>query len=97
VGDDQLHLIVAEEPTFREGKGVDSRDVHFAVRVGNIQEAYDSLVGKGYDKDADALDPMAMKVSPRPTAGFPQIYVLDPDRNVIEINAAKLDDPDWEP
>ena len=32
-----------------------------------------------------------MKVSLRATAGFPQIYILDPDRNVIEINAAALD------
>jgi catechol 2,3-dioxygenase-like lactoylglutathione lyase family enzyme len=96
-GDDQLHLIVAEEQTFREGKGVDSRDVHFAVRVRSVEEAYESLVALGYDKDADELEPMAMKVSPRPTAGFPQLYVLDPDRNVVEINAAKLDDPDWEP
>jgi hypothetical protein len=31
-----------------------------------------------------------MKVNPRATAGFPQIYILDPDRNVIEINAATL-------
>jgi hypothetical protein len=26
-----------------------------------------------------------------PTGGFPQIYILDPDRHVIEINAKKLD------
>jgi catechol 2,3-dioxygenase-like lactoylglutathione lyase family enzyme len=97
VGDDQLHLIVADDPTFREGKGVDSRDIHFAVRVRSIEEAYESLVAIGYEKDADEIDPMAMKVSPRPTAGFPQIYVLDPDRHVVEINAEKLDDPKWEP
>jgi len=32
-----------------------------------------------------------MIVNPRATAGFPQIYILDPDRHVIEINAAHLD------
>jgi hypothetical protein len=27
----------------------------------------------------------------QPTAGFPQLYILDPDRHVIEINAERLD------
>jgi hypothetical protein len=32
-----------------------------------------------------------MIVQPRATAGFPQIYILDPDRHIIELNAEKLD------
>ena len=32
-----------------------------------------------------------MILQPHATAGFPQIYILDPDRNMIEINAAELD------
>jgi hypothetical protein len=32
-----------------------------------------------------------MKESPDATAGFPQLYILDPDRNVIELNAERLD------
>ena len=54
-------------------------------------EALRFLQSKGYRADADDLDAKRMKVSPRPTADFPQIYILDPDRNVIEINAEKLD------
>jgi hypothetical protein len=34
---------------------------------------------------------MRIRVQPQATAGFPQIYILDPDRHVIEINAEKLD------
>jgi len=34
---------------------------------------------------------MKMRTNPHATAGFPQIYILDPDRNVIEINAQELD------
>jgi hypothetical protein len=30
-------------------------------------------------------------VSPHATAGFPQLYILDPDRHVIEVNAERLD------
>jgi hypothetical protein len=36
-------------------------------------------------------NPLPMRLSPTGPAGFPQIYVLDPDHNVIEINAAKVD------
>jgi glyoxylase I family protein len=32
-----------------------------------------------------------MIVRPHATEGFPQIYILDPDRHVIEINADQLD------
>ena len=57
----------------------------------SFRGALESLRSKGYREDAAEGDPMSMKVSPHPTAGFPQIYILDPDRNVIEINAAELD------
>ena len=90
VGGNQLHLLVGEQPTFRESKGVDSRDIHFAVRVRSFRAALEFLQSKGYRENPDD-DLMSMKVSPHATAGFPQIYILDPDRNVIEINAAKLD------
>jgi len=92
VGDGQLHLIGdSADPTRRDGKGVDSHDVHLGIRVTSWAEALRFLESKGYRADADDLDPKKMKFSPRPTAGFPQIYILDPDRNVIEINAEKLD------
>lgn len=86
----QLHLIVHDHATFRApGKSVDSRDSHFAVRVPGYQAAVAFLRGKGYAEDAE--DPMKMRLQPHATAGFPQIYIIDPDRHVIEINAAVLD------
>jgi glyoxylase I family protein len=93
VGDDQLHLVGdSDDPTFRGRKGVDSRDVHFAVRVTSWTEALRFLESRGYRADADDRDPLKMNVRPRPTTGFPQIYILDPDRHVIEINAERLED-----
>ena len=91
LGANQLHLIVGEHSTFRGVKGVDSRDVHFALRVPSYFEAKQFLESKGYSTEADALDPMRLKASPGATAGFPQLYILDPDGHVIEINAEKLD------
>jgi catechol 2,3-dioxygenase-like lactoylglutathione lyase family enzyme len=87
----QLHLIVYEGTTFRGQKGINTRDGHFAVRVPSYRAAVEFLKAKGYREDADPLDMLSLRLQPHATAGFPQIYILDPDRNVIEINAAVLD------
>jgi glyoxylase I family protein len=93
VGDAQhLHLIVHDEATFRAPhKGIDTRDVHFAVRVPSYRRALEFLRAKGYGENRDDRDFHKMEVKPRPTAGYPQIYIIDPDRHVIEINAEALD------
>ena len=90
VGDRQLHLIVGSHPTLREGKRIDSRDIHFAIRVSSYRGALQHFTAKGYSADATD-DLMKLRDSPRGTAGFPQIYIVDPDRHIIEINAGKLD------
>ena len=90
LGDRQLHLIVHEGSTFRAGKGVDSHDIHFAIRVNSYRDTRDFLRSKGYRPDADD-EFKKMRENPKATAGFPQLYIMDPDRNVIELNAEQLD------
>jgi len=92
-GAQQLHLIVHPGATWRGQKGVDTRDNHFAVRVDDYRQALAFLRSKGYREDAGELDPLRMVTQPHATAGFPQIYILDPDRHVIEINAERLEPP----
>ena len=87
----QLHLIVHDGATFRGDRGINTRDGHFAVRVGSYRATVEFLRSKGYCEDAPDLDLHKMRLQPHATAGFPQIYILDPDRNMIEINAATLD------
>lgn len=87
----QLHLIVHPNSTFRSGKGLDTRDGHFAVRVPSYRQAVVYLWSKGYREDAAGDESKRIILQPNGKAGFPQIYILDPDRNVIEINAAELD------
>ena len=87
----QIHLIVHPHSTFRTDKGPDTRDGHFALRVASFRQTVDDLRSKGYRDDASIDDFHRMILQPHATAGFPQIYILDPDRNVIEINAARLD------
>ena len=87
----QLHLIVHNHSTFRAANTIDTRDGHVAVRVKSYRRTVAFLKSKGYREDAETGDPKKMKANPHATAGFPQIYILDPDRHVIEINAAVLD------
>ena len=100
VGDRSLHLIVptdSEDPTFRQSKPIDSHDTHFAIRVGSYAAAVAHLESKGFRRSTDrnprptSDNPLPMRLNPTGPAGFPQIYVLDPDHNVIEINAANVD------
>jgi glyoxylase I family protein len=86
----QVHLIVHSHATFRE-KPLDTRDVHFAVRVPSYRAAVEFLRAKGYREDADPNDPYYMILQPHPIAGYPQIYICDPDRHVIEVNSERLD------
>lgn len=86
----QVHLIVHTNPTFRTGKGLDTRDVHFAVRVPDYRLAVEELRSKGYREGGAEDEFQRMILHPHATAGFPQIYILDPDRHIIEINAAQL-------
>jgi glyoxylase I family protein len=86
----QVHLIVHSRATFRE-KPLDTRDVHFAVRVPSYYRAVEFLQTKGYREDTDLNDSHCMILQPHPTTGYPQIYICDPDRHVIEINSEHLD------
>ena len=87
----QLHLIVYPGGTLRDGKGVGTRDNHMAIRVKSYRRTVEFLRSKGYREDAGELDFQRMILQPHATAGFPQIYIVDPDRHIIEINAATLD------
>ena len=44
----------------------------------------------GYDESLPDDDPRKLIVKLTGYAGFPQLYLMDPDRNVIELNG-----PPW--
>jgi glyoxylase I family protein len=86
----ELHLIVHTNPTYRLGKTVDDRDIHFAARVESYGKVLEFLRARGYREDA-ADDLMKIHTNPHSITGYPQLYIMDPDRHMIEINAARLD------
>lgn len=82
VGAQQVHLIVhAAGRTTASASDIDPRGGHFALRVRSYREALDHLRAQG----------IACLERPRNKTPWPQIYVNDPDGNVIELNAETLD------
>lgn len=76
--DQELHLIVYPEArAARQTTAIDPRDGHFAMRVGSYAGALERL-------RAHAIPCRELPDNPTPWA---QIYVTDPDGNVIELNA----------
>jgi catechol 2,3-dioxygenase-like lactoylglutathione lyase family enzyme len=90
INDRELHLIVSRDPTFRT-KGVTLEDIHFAVRVKSYRAALAHLEAHGFSATSTDEPGRSMRVNPKSVTGYPQIHVLDPDRNVIEINAERVD------
>lgn len=78
IGDNgqQLHLLVHEGETKRSG-GIDTRDGHFAIRVADFDKAVDWLREQKVEH----------KANKESITGFAQIFLMDPDRNIIELNA----------
>lgn len=77
IGDRQLHL--SEHPkaeTLRTG-GIDTRDGHFAIWVKSYKNAIDWLREQG----------IVYETKPNSATGFSQIWITDPDGNVIEFDA----------
>jgi catechol 2,3-dioxygenase-like lactoylglutathione lyase family enzyme len=87
-GSSELHLIVHPGGTFRNNSTIDTADAHFAIRVEDFEAAIRHFAAKGFREDAADGDPKRIVVNRKSTAGYPQAYLLDVDRNIIEINAA---------
>ncbi len=83
----QLHLTKHLPGNFRT-KGVDNNDVHFAFRTDDFEGVLARLVGAGFSEDAPEDSPMRLLLNRSGMAGFLQLYVMDPDRNIIEVNTA---------
>ena len=78
LGDRTLHLIVhPPTKTLRGTREIDPRDGHLAIRVRSYDDTLQHLRSHGIECVA----------SPRNLTPWAQIYVTDPDGNVVEFNA----------
>nr|WP_314256330.1 VOC family protein [uncultured Devosia sp.] len=87
VGSLQIHLTVYPPGTFRT-RPVDNDDVHFAFRTDDFEGFVSHAEAMGFNAEAETDDPFRMILKRQGMAGFPQLYLMDPDRNVIEVNGA---------
>ena len=83
----QVHLILYPPGSFRTGN-INSADCHFAFRTDDFDGALATLTANGFREDAAEDDPMRVMIRRNGRADFPQLFLLDPDRNIIEINGA---------
>jgi catechol 2,3-dioxygenase-like lactoylglutathione lyase family enzyme len=82
LGDRQLHLIVHPGTrTLRGTTAIEAREGHYGIRVRSYRETRQHLEERG----------VPYRDKPRNLTPWPQIYVTDPDGNVIELNAEALD------
>ncbi|HYF40069.1 MAG TPA: VOC family protein [Gemmatimonadales bacterium] len=82
LGDRQLHLLVHPGTrTLRGTTTIDSREGHYGIRVRSYRQTLEHLETRG----------IRYRDKPRNLTPWPQIYVTDPDGNVIEFNAERLD------
>ena len=86
----QIHLIVYPGGSFRTSNKIDRNDLHFAFRTDDFDGIVGRLQSMGFDVDAAEGDPKKIFLNRQALAGFPQLYLLDPDRNIIEINGAPM-------
>lgn len=90
-GDRQIHLVSNPEAgTFRLDKNIDIADVHFAFRTDDFEDMLEKLAERGYSETLPKDDQKWILVIREGLAGFPQLYLLDPDRHTIEVNAAPM-------
>jgi glyoxylase I family protein len=82
LGDRELHLLVHPGThTLRGTTTIESREGHYGVRVRSYRQTMEHLKERG----------ITYRDNPRNLTSWPQIYVTDPDGNVIEFNAERLD------
>src|SRR5712692_4912737 len=80
LGNGQLHLIVHDEPrSLRGTTAIDTRDGHFAMRVGNWKATLARLREHG----------VRFRENPENQTPWAQIHLTDPDGNGIELNVER--------
>ena len=90
-GGQHLHIVVRDDATTRENKPLDTFDVHFALGMSSYRKTLAWLECKGYRTDLPDGDLLKVVVRPDSVTGRPQIYVMDPDHNIIEFICDALD------
>jgi catechol 2,3-dioxygenase-like lactoylglutathione lyase family enzyme len=89
-GDRQIHLVLNPSGTYRNSASIDIADVHFAFWTDDFEGMVARIESAGFSATLPENHIKRMLVAREGIAGFPQLYLLDPDFNTIEVNAAPM-------
>ena len=87
-GAQHIHLNEKTVAPFPQDKVINPTEPHFAIRCADFDGMIAQLSAAGFHEAGDETGPMRMVLDRHGPAGFPQVFLLDPDRNTVEINAA---------
>lgn len=85
----EVHLTVYPGH-FRPESKVDASDIHFAARVADFDGFLKHIQDLGYSADLPSGHPKQLIIKLNGPAPYKQLYMIDPDNNIIEINDAAL-------
>ncbi len=88
LGSAEVHVTYVPEGTFPTTRTIGADDIHFAIRVADFASMIERLRKFGYRDDLAFDDPKRIIIKPKSMAGYSQVYVMDHDFHLVEINAA---------
>ncbi len=86
----EIHLTINPAGHLRPAPHIDTGDIHFAARVERFDDFVTQLESLGYREDRPDGDPKRLVFRLGGPAPYKQLYLLDPDNHLIEINDAPL-------
>ena len=86
----EIHLTVNLEVILRPAPLIDTGEVHFAARVEDFDATMRHLEGMGFSESLPKGDPKQLVLRLAGPAPYKQLYLIDPDNHVIEINDAAI-------
>jgi catechol 2,3-dioxygenase-like lactoylglutathione lyase family enzyme len=90
-GGQELHIVRVPDPLWRAPKVMEIYETHIALRVPSFRGAVEKLHAAGFHEDLPDDHPLKIVIKRQSPTGYPQVYFFDPDRHLLEWNAAVLD------
>lgn len=87
----ELHIVSVPKPNWRAPVAMEIFETHIALRIGSFRGALEKLHAAGYHEDFPDDHPLKIVIKLQSPTGYPQVYFFDPDRHLVEWNAARLD------
>lgn len=87
----ELHIVCVPNPIWRPPPVMEIFETHIALRVESFSGALERLHAAGFHEDVPDNHPLKIVIKRQSPTGYPQVYFFDPDRHLLEWNAARLD------